>query len=121
MTAELIDEIEDYCPADYAVLAILETAKRPQSKSAIMRDCIKKYGDLIEHGPYIYGEYSDDIDEAIEGLCHDGVLRRDPTGKTYKISLTEYGRALFDRFLHSPIEDEDLEAMKEAILGRLWE
>ena len=68
MTAELIDDIEDYCPADYAVLAILETAKRPQSKSAIMRDCIKKYGDLIEHGPYIYGEYSDDIDEAVAGI-----------------------------------------------------
>ena len=118
---ELIDDPEDYCPADYAVMAVLATAKRPQSKSAIMRDCIKKYGDLIEHGPYLYGEYSDDIDEAIEGLCADGILHRAKEGTAYRISITEYGRALFDRFLHSPIEDEDLEAMKEAILGGLWE
>ena len=115
---DLIDEPEDYCPADYAVMAILSTRKRPQSKSAIMRDCIQKYGDLIEHGPYIYGEYSDDIDEAIEGLCAEGILRRAKEGTAYRISLTEYGADLFDRFLHTPIEDEDLEAMKDAILGR---
>ena len=121
MTVELIDDIEDYCPADYAVLSILATAKRPQSKSSIMRDSIRRYGDLIEHGPYLYGEYSDDIDEAIEGLCSDGILRREKQGTAYRISITEYGAALFDRFLHSPIEDEDLEAMKEAILGGLWE
>ena len=114
---DLIDEPEDYCPADYAVMAILSTRKRPQTKSAIMRDCIQKYGDLIEHGPYIYGEYSDDIDEAIEGLCAEGILRRDPSGTTYKISLTDYGVDLFDSFLHTPIEDDDLMAMKDAILG----
>ena len=118
---DLIDEPEDYSPADFAVMAILSTRKRPQTKSAIMRDYIQKYGDLIEHGPYIYGEYSDDIDEAIEGLCAQGILRRDPSGTTYKISLTDYGANLLDMFLHTPIEDEDLMAMKNAILGRAKE
>lgn len=118
---ELIDDIEDYCVADYAVMSVLGTKDRPMSKSAIMAEAIHKYGDLIEHGPYIYGEYSDDIDEAVEGLCSDGVLRRAKEGTVYRITLTEYGHALLDRFLHSPVEDEDLEAMKDAILGRLWE
>ena len=118
---ELIDDIEDYTYVDYAVMSVLSIKGKPMYKSTIMQDCIKKYGDLIEHGPYLYGEYSDDIDEAIEGLCSEGVLRRAKEGTAYRISITEYGRALFDRFLHSPIEDEDLEAMKEAILGGLWE
>ena len=120
---ELRDDPEDFCPADFAVMSVLATAGRPQSKSAVMRNCIRRYGDLIEHGPYLYGEYSDDIDEAIENLVNIGILHRVRTGPQYPylITLTEYGAALFDSFLHSPIEDEDLMAMKEAILGGLWE
>ena len=115
---DLIDELEDFCPADFAVMSVLSIKGKPMYKSGIMKECIRRYGDLIEHGPYIYGEYSDDIDEAIEGLCAQGILRRDPSGTTYKISLTDYGADLFDGFLHSPIEDDDLMAMKDAILGR---
>lgn len=113
----LIDEPEDFCPADFAVMSVLSIKGKPMYKSGIMKECIRRYGDLIEHGPYLYGEYSDDIDEAIEGLCAQGILRRDPSGTTYKISLTDYGADLFDGFLHSPIEDDDLMAMKDAILG----
>ena len=114
---ELIDDIEDFTYVDFAVMSVLSIKGKPMYKSAIMKECIRRYGDLIEHGPYLYGEYSDDIDEAIEGLCSQGVLRRDPSGTTYKISLTDYGEDLFDSFLHGPIEDDDLMAMKDAILG----
>ena len=114
---ELIDDIEDFTYVDYAVMSVLSIKGKPMYKSGIMKECIRRYGDLIEHGPYIYGEYSDDIDEAIEGLCAQGLLRRDPSGTTYKISLTDYGANVFDMFLHSPIEDDDLMAMKDAILG----
>lgn len=117
---ELIDDPEDYSPADFAVMSILANAKKAMSKSAIMRESIRRYGDLIEHGPYIYGEYSDDIDEAVEGLVNVGVLDREEAGGYYRITLNEYGSVLFDRFLHGPIEDEDLEAMKEAILAEVY-
>ena len=115
---DLIDEPEDFCPADFAVMSVLSIKGKPMYKSGIMKECIRRYGDLIEHGPYIYGEYSDDIDEAVEGLCAQGILRRAKEGTVYRISLTDYGVDLFDSFLHTPIEDEDLEAMKDAILGR---
>ena len=115
---ELIDDIEDFSYVDYAVMSVLSIKSKPMYKSTIMKECIRRYGDFIEHGPYLYGEYSDDVDEAIEGLCAQGTLRRDPTGTTYKISLSDYGADLFDSFLHSPIEDDDLMAMKDAILGR---
>ena len=114
---ELIDDIEDFTYVDYAVMSVLSIKGKPMYKSGIMKECIRRYGDIIEHGPYLYGEYSDDIDEAIEGLCAQGLLRRDPSGTTYKISLTDYGANVFDMFLHSPIEDDDLMAMKDAILG----
>lgn len=113
---ELIDDIEDFSYVDYAVMSVLFIKGKPMFKSAIMRECIKRYRD-IEHGPYLYGEYSDDVDEAVEGLCSQGVLRRDPSGTTYKISLTEYGDALFTTFLHTQTEDDDLEAIKLEILG----
>lgn len=115
---ELIDDIEDFTYVDYAVMSVLSIKGKPMYKSTIMKECIRRYGALIEHGPYLYGEYSDDVDEAIEGLCAQGILRRDPTGTTYKIRLSDYGADLFDSFLHSPIEDDDLMAMKDAILGR---
>ena len=115
---ELIDDIEDFTYVDYAVMSVLSIKGKPMYKSGIMKECIRRYGDFIEHGPYLYGEYSDDVDEAIEGLCAQGTLRRDPTGTTYKINLSDYGADLFDSFLHSPIEDDDLMAMKDAILGR---
>lgn len=114
---DLIDEPEDYCPADFAVMSVLSIKAKPMYKSGIMKECIRRYGDLIEHGPYLYGEYSDDVDEAVEGLCSQGVLRRDPSGTTYKISLTEYGENLFITFLHTQTEDDDLEAIKLEILG----
>ena len=88
---ELIYDIEDCCPADYAVMSVLSIKGKALSKSAIMRECIERYGDLIEHGPYLYGEYSDDVDEAIEGLCSDGVLMRSKVGTAYRIRLSEYG------------------------------
>lgn len=116
---DLIDDIEDFSYVDYAVMSVLSIRGKPMYKTAIMKECIKRYGDLIEHGPYLYGEYSDDVDEAVEGLCSSGVLRRDPSGTTYKISLTDYGADLFDSFMHSPVEDDDLMAMKDAIL-RGW-
>lgn len=118
---ELIDDIEDFSYVDYAVMSVLSIKGKPMFKSGIMKECIKRYGELIEHGPYLYGEYSDDVDEAVEGLCSQGVLRRDPSGTTYKISLSDYGADLFDSFLHSPIEDDDLMAMKDAILGGAFE
>ena len=114
---ELIDDIEDFTYVDYAVMSVLSIKGKPMYKSGIMKECIRRYGDLIEHGPYIYGEYSDDIDEAIEGLCAQGLLRRDPSGTTYKISLTDYGEDLLRTFLHTQTEDDDLEGMKLAILG----
>ena len=112
MTVE-IDELEDYVPTDYAVMSVFYIKGKPMYESAIMKECIERYGDLIEHDRY----YSNDVDEAIEGLRKDGVLRIDPSGRTYKISLTDYGSDLFKTFLHNPVEGEDLEAMKEAILG----
>ena len=87
----LIDDLEDFCPADYAVMSVLAIKGNALSKSAIMRECIERYGDIIEHGPYLYGEYSDDVDEAIEGLCSDGVLTRSKVGTAYRIRLSEYG------------------------------
>lgn len=114
---ELIDEIEDFSYVDYAVMSVLSIKGKPMYKSGIMKECIKRYGDIIEHGPYLYGEYSDDVDEAVEGLCSQGVLRRDPSGTTYKISLTEYGETLFMTFLHTQTEDDDLESIKLEILG----
>ena len=91
MTDELIDDIEDFSYVDYAVMSVLSIKGKALSKSAIMRECIERYGDLIEHGPYLYGEYSDDVDEAIEGLCSDGVLMRSKVGTAYRIRLSEYG------------------------------
>lgn len=115
---ELIDDIEDFSYVDYAVMSVLSIMGKPMSKSAIMRECIERYGDLIEHGPGLYGEYSDDIDESIESLFHIGILGRSKKVEgDNRIILTEYGDALFDRFLHDPVEDDDLEAIRLEILG----
>ena len=119
MTETLIDDIEDFSYVSYAVMSVLSIKGKALSKSAIMRECIERYGDLIEHGPYLYGEYSDDVDESIGILLSDGILQRQ-TPHGVPISLTEYGKQLFDAFMHTPIEDEDLIAIKEAILDEVW-
>lgn len=119
---ELIDDIEDFSYVDYAVMSVLAIKDKPMTKSLIMRECIKRYGDLIEHGPYLYGEYSDDVDESIESLFHIGILGHSKRVEgDNRIIMTEYGHALFDRFLHDPVEDDDLLVMKEEILGGAFE
>ena len=50
---ELIDDIEDFTYVDYAVMSVLSIKGKPMYKSAIMKECIKRYGELIEHGPYL--------------------------------------------------------------------
>lgn len=114
---ELIDDIEDFSYVDYAVMYVFSV--RSQTKTSAMKKVINRFGDLIEHGPYRYGEYSDDVDESIGNLLIDGILQRQ-TPHGVIIGLTEYGKQLFDAFMHTPVEDEDLIAIKEAILDEVW-
>ena len=108
----LIDDIEDYSYVDYAVLSLMD---RPRTKTAIMKEAIKRYGHIIDHGPYLYGEYSDDVDEAIEGMYADGILKRE----NGKIGITDYGTELFNAFLDAEeLDDDDLIRIKDEILGK---
>ena len=62
-------------------------------------------GDMIEHGPYIYGEFSDDIYEAVERLQWDGIAKYvSPNGR---VVLTDYGRKYLHEFIKGgAFEDE---------------
>lgn len=107
----LIDEIDDYSYVHYAVMSLMD---RPRSKTSIMKEAIKRYGHIIDHGPYLYGEYSDDVDEAVGNLCEIGILET----KNGKFEITDYGQELFDAFLDADdLEDDDLIRMRDEILG----
>lgn len=100
---ELVDECYDLT---YVEFLILYHADGKKSKTQLMNELIEKYGDIIEHGPYLYGEYSDDIDEGIENLCCCGIMYRNK----YKLERTESGNKILEIMLSNKWEfDEDVE------------
>ena len=62
-------------------------------------EVIDIYGDMIEHGPYLYGEYSDDVDEAMIGMSSWGALA--------DWCITEYGKDLLEA-VRQITDDEDI-------------
>ena len=99
-------DIDDYTLPDYITMYII--SKGPAYRSQIIKQAIKEFGDMIEHGPYIYGEYSDDIDEAVERLHWDGIARY--VSHRGRIELTDYGRKYLQAFIEGgAFEDEDWE------------
>ena len=100
-------DIDDYTLPEYITMYIV--GKGPAYRSQIIKQAIKEFGDMIEHGPYIYGEYSDDIDEAVERLGWDGITRCADDHKG-RIELTDYGRKYLHEFIEGgAFEDEDWE------------
>lgn len=99
---ELVEECYDL---SYVEFLILYHADGKKSKTQLMNELIEKYGDIIEHGPYLYGEYSDDIDEGVDQLCSFGILHR----KNYKLERTETGQKMLEIMLSNIwIFDEDV-------------
>lgn len=110
------DEIEDYSLPEYIVLDVV-VDKSPIYKSGIIREAIAKYGEWIDHGPYIYGEYSDDIDEAVGSLLSQGAIRHIANGP--RIIITDYGRHLLSMFIDGgPYEDDDWEGVRMKVVGQ---
>lgn len=109
------DEVDDYSLPEYMVLDIL-VGDGPLYRSGIIKKAIGRYGDLIDHGPYIYGEYSDDIDEAVTALMSCGAVRYKDDHKG-RIEATDYGRHLLALFIDSGPYDEDDEW--EIVRGRV--
>lgn len=91
-----MDDAEDLSYVDVAVLICADV---PQSKTKLMHRVIDIYGDMIEHGPYLYGEYSDDVDEAMSGMCSWGALA--------DWCITEYGKDLLEA-VRQITDDEDI-------------
>lgn len=109
------DEVDDYSLPEYMVLDIL--ADGPIYRSGIIKKAIGKYGDIIDHGPYIYGEYSDDIDEAVTSLMSCGAVRYKDDHKG-RIEATDYGRHLLALFMDGgPYEDEEWEIVRGRVIG----
>ena len=104
-------DIDDYTLPEYITMYIIGK-KGPIFRSGIIRQAIKEFSDMIEHGPYIYGEYSDDIDEAVERLCWDGIAKHIDDHKG-RITLTDYGRAYLHEFIKGgAFEDEEWEKVR---------
>ena len=97
-------DIDDYTLPEYITMYIIGK-KGPIFKSGIIKQAIKEFGDMIEHGPYIYGEYSDDIDEAVERLHWDGIARY--VSHRGRIELTDYGRQYLHEFINGGAFEED--------------
>ena len=113
--AELMDEMQDVTKYEFMVLRHL-AVHGPKFKTYIMQDLIREFPDEIEHGEYLIPgkEYSDDIDEAVEQLCHDGAIySTDGRG----LNLTQYGMDLYYAILNHPeVEiDEDLADLIERL------
>jgi len=99
-------DIDDYTLPEYITMYII--GKGPAYRSQIIREAINEFGDMIEHGPYIYGEFSDDIYEAVERLCWDGVAKY--VSRNGRITLTDYGGKYLHEFINGgAFEDEDWE------------
>ena len=112
---EYEDEVEDYSLPEYMVLDIL--ADGPLYRSGIIKKAIGKYGDLIDHGPYIFGEYSDDIDEAVTFLMSCGAVRYIDDHKG-RIGATDYGRHLLALFTDGgAFEDDEWEIVRGRVMG----
>ena len=112
-TAGSVSGKEDACGcATAAQPAMHIISKGPVFKSQIIRQAIRDFGDIIEHGPYLYGEYSDDIDEAVGALIAEGIARYvdDHRGR---IGLTDYGRSYLQEFIEGgEFEDEEWEKVR---------
>ena len=102
-----MDEMQDVTKYEFMVMRYL-SEHGPKYKTYIMQDLIWEFPNEMEHGEYLIPgkEYSDDIDQAIEQLCHDGALH--PTG--LGLDLSQYGKDLYDMFrMHPEVEiDADL-------------
>lgn len=99
-------DIDDYTLPEYITMYII--GKGPAYRSQIIRQAINEFGDMIEHGSYIYGEYSDDIYEAVERLQWDGIAQY--VSCNGRITLTDYGRKYLHEFIEGgAFEDEDWE------------
>lgn len=109
-------DIEDYSLPEYIAMHIINRGT-PKFKSTVISQAIRYFGDIIEHGPYIYGEYSDDIDEAVGALIAEGVARYvdDHRGR---IGLTDYGKAYLHEFIEGgEFEDEDWEKVRRRMIS----
>ena len=84
-------DIEDYSLPEYIAMHII--SKGPVFKSQVIRQAIRDFGDIIEHGPYLYGEYSDDIDETetVATMRGGSVVR---LGKLEGVSYSKQGVTL---------------------------
>ena len=108
-------DIDDYTLPEYITMYII--GKGPAYRSQIMRKAIKDFGDIIEHGPYLYGEYSDDIYEATDRLCWDGIAKHLDDHKG-RITLTDYGRAYLQEFIgDGEFEDEEWEKVRGRMIA----
>ena len=107
-------DIDDYTLPQYIVMHLI--SKSPKSCSAIIREAIDKFGDMIEHGPYIYGEYSDEIDEGTKALIYEGIAQY--VGDQWRsIELTDYGRKFYDEFVNGgEFEDEEWEKARRRMV-----
>lgn len=97
------EDLDDYSVP--MIIVLLCADSHPISKTKLMHRCIDRFGDHVEHGPYLYGEYSDDIDEAMEMLRCCGLLRKDWT-------ITDFGAGVLER-IRSEIDDEEINALME--------
>lgn len=100
----MAEDLDDYSVPEIIVLLSADT--HPISKTKFMHRCIERYGRFVEHGPYLFGEYSDDIDEAMERMRSWGLLRSDWT-------ITEFGAGIRER-IHNEIDDDEINPILEA-------
>ena len=97
----MIEDLDEYSVP--MVIVLLCATPHPTTKTKLMHHCIDRYGKFVEHGPYLYGEYSDDIDEAMEALNSWGCLDS-------KWRLTDFGDGVLKR-IYAEIDDEEINAV----------
>lgn len=98
----LHEEADDYSWVD---VAVLRCADKPRSKTKLMQHICEKFDGVLEHGPYIYGEYSDDADESMITLRAYGALDG-------KWQITDYGREILEMIRQTTSDPDQIMALE---------
>lgn len=96
------EEADDYSWVD---VAVLRCADKPRSKTKFMQHICEKFDGILEHGPYLYGEYSDDADESMMQLQAYGALDG-------RWQITDYGRKLLEMIRKTTDDPDQLMALE---------
>lgn len=98
------EEADDFSWVDVAVLLC---ADRPRSKTKLMQHICEVYDGIIEHGPYLYGEYSDDAYESMMNLQACGYIDG-------QWRITDYGQKVLEMIRQTTDDPDQIMVLERA-------